>query len=397
MNHRFCLTLLACLCALGTVCGRDGLPAYLYVDFEADSGWSEGAWTRTDSALRLTQGAAAIVSDDDPFGQVAELHGSKDFAALAVETSPMQRVATVHAEFWARPASASAEKGTEFFNLGGAVVGFFRAGDGEGEIYAMHGGGDRENVWISTGVRVPLDGSGTAVDWTQFGIRLRRDEQRWDLLIDGGKVLAGLRVVSLPGNEKLPCSFFGDATRPLRLDGIFLSSVAPDVMEKLQIARTQRIARRNASAGKVVHPQIVTRAKPANELRKTVQAAVPQDETPQLRGWTVTLETGGRIYQSPKQDSGKEPGTPNIIAYAPGYDEQGKPLPLKIRIVADTELKPGVDLSKLRWQVAELLGWPDKIGKVLQSGDFRTGLVQEVVSPPEDARKATRVSINVVP
>jgi hypothetical protein len=70
---------------------------------------------------------------------------------------------------------------------------------------------------------------------------------------------------------------------------------------------------------------------------------------------------------------------------------------LKIRIVAAAALKPGVDLSKLRWQLAEMLGWPDKLGRILQSGDFRTGLVQEVISPPEDARKATQVSIFVAP
>ena len=109
------------------------------------------------------------------------------------------------------------------------------------------------------------------------------------------------------------------------------------------------------------------------------------------------METGGRTYERPEPDPKAEPNAPRIIPYAPGYDDNGKPMPLKIRITADAELKPGVDLSKLRWQVAEWIGWPDKLGKVLQSGDFRTGLVQEVVSPPEGARKATSVGVWVVP
>ena len=210
-------------------------------------------------------------------------------------------------------------------------------------------------------------------------------------------MLAGLRSVTLPGNDRLPFWFFGDATRPLRLDGVFLSSVAPEVMEKLQAARAERIARRQANAGKILHPQIVTRVQPANELRKVIQTAPSPPQMPQLRGWKLTLETGGRTYESPKPDAKADPNAPGIIAYAPGYDDDGKPLPLKMRITADAELKPGVDLAKLRWQVAELLGWPDKLGKVLQSGDFRTGLVQEVVSPPADARKATSVGVWVVP
>ena len=391
------LALLICGIGVEVVRGADVLPSYFYTDFEADSGWHEGAWSGSETALRLTQGSAAIVLEDAPFGQVAELPASEPIATLSIATTPVQRAATIHAEFWARPPVSSVESGTEFFNLGGAVLGFFRVGEGEGEVYAMHGGGDRDNMWISTGVRVPLDGNGTAANWAQFGIRLRRDEQRWDLLIDGGKVLAGLRTVSLAGNDPLPFWFFGDATHPMRLDGIFLSSVAPEVMEKLQAGRAQRIARRQANPRKIPHPQIVTRVKPTKELRKAAQPALTQGQAPALRGWRLTLETGGRTYESPRPDPKADPTVPGIIAYAPGYDDDGKPLPLKIRITADAELKPGVDLSKLRWQVAEWIGWPDKLGKVLQSGNFRTGLVQEVVSPPEDARKATSVGVWIVP
>ena len=391
------LTLLICGIRIEAVRGADVLPSYFYTDFEVDSGWHEGAWAGSETALHLTQGTAAIVLVDEPFGQVAELPAGEPVAILSIATTPVQRAATIHAEFWARPPVSSVESGTEFFNLGGAVLGFFRAGEGEGEVYAMHGGGDRDNVWISTGVRVPLDARGTAANWTQFGIRLRRDEQRWDLLIDGGKVLAGLRTVSLPGNDTLPFWFFGDAARPMRLDGVFLSSVAPEIMEKLQAARTRRIARRQTNAGRILYPQIVTRVKPTKELRKAAQPALTQGQAPALRGWRLTLETGGRTYERPEPDPKAEPNAPRIIPYAPGYDDNGKPLPLKIRITADAELKPGVDLSKLRWQVAEWIGWPDKLGKVLQSGDFRTGLVQEVVSPPEGARKATSVGVWVVP
>ena len=52
-----------------------------------------------------------------------------------------------------------------------------------------------------------------------------------------------------------------------------------------------------------------------------------------------------------------------------------------------------MDLSRLRWQVAELKGWPDKIGEIAGHGDFRTGLVQRFTLTPEWARRATRVAV----
>ena len=77
----------------GLIRGADVLPSYFHTDFEADSGWHEGPWAGSETALRLTQGTAAIVLEDAPFGQVAELPASEPGAILSIETIPVQRAA----------------------------------------------------------------------------------------------------------------------------------------------------------------------------------------------------------------------------------------------------------------------------------------------------------------
>ena len=68
-------------------------------------------------------------------------------------------------------------------------------------------------------------------------------------------------------------------------------------------------------------------------------------------------------------------------------------MPQTLTITADAVLKPGTDLSRLRWRVAELKGYPDKIGEIAGQGDFRSGLVQTFKFTPEWARKATQVLV----
>jgi hypothetical protein len=67
-----------------------------------------------------------------------------------------------------------------------------------------------------------------------------------------------------------------------------------------------------------------------------------------------------------------------IMPYATQYGEDRKPLPITLSIAADAELKPGTDLRKLRWIVAEMTKWPDELGEVAAIGDFSSGLLQTV-------------------
>jgi len=106
------------------------------------------------------------------------------------------------------------------------------------------------------------------------------------------------------------------------------------------------------------------------------------------------MHVGDREYRGPADRLDQPSDSPKIIAFAPGTDDAGNPLPQRITITANAELRPGLNLRKLRWAHRELLGL-EKYGATISEGDFRTGLVQEVTVPPEWSRKATAVLIRV--
>jgi len=109
---------------------------------------------------------------------------------------------------------------------------------------------------------------------------------------------------------------------------------------------------------------------------------------PALRGWTALDFGEGLIYKSgPEIDlNGRKV---SLLVYGTTYDEEGKPLPATVTITADAELRPGTDLSRIRWLMAEATNWPDELGDVLAVGDFSTGLVQTIRVPGEWTAKST--------
>jgi hypothetical protein len=110
----------------------------------------------------------------------------------------------------------------------------------------------------------------------------------------------------------------------------------------------------------------------------------------------MVLQIGDSTFKSgPKVEI--EGRTTSLLIYGPRYDDEGRPLPGTVTITADAELRPGVDLSRLRWMIAEIKKWPDDLGEVVTAGDFRTGLVQIGTIPSEWIRKATTVAVWVPP
>lgn len=366
---------------------------YFFVTFEENDGWRAGEWTRSDHALRLAKGEARIVATDEPdLQQALELGPSTPLAAVTLDAARLARAQTVHCEVWARPGATEEAAGEEFFDFAGAVLGFFRVG-GEGEVRALHGRKSQEALWISTGVRVPLDAAGLAADWLRFHVRLSPASGRWDLSIDGEGVLGGLQRVELPRNELLPLYLFGHASIACRFDNLLISAIEPDKLEKLVAARAARAARRGAA--RLRSDPTVRGPKLSATLRQPMLAEPSAvDDAPRLKGWQVTMQVGDREYRGPADRLDEPSDTPKIIAFAPTNDEAGNPLPQRIKITADAELRPGLNLRKLRWAHLELLGI-EKYGVTISEGDFRTGLVQEVAVPPEWSRKATAVLLRV--
>ncbi len=378
--------------SLSLVQARAEMPTYLFLDFEPESLWTRGPLPSDERRIISSQGLAEIVRvDEKDSTQVLQLSPSKPFSAVLVDASPLAKSPEVYCEVLARPFAVDETTDEEFFDFGGAILGFFRQGD-RGEIWALFSQTDESSVWISTGIQFVLDEDGSAAEWIQLRVRLDRTTDRWALAVNGQLALDGLTLVEMKSDLGLTLFLYGHETHGNQFDDVLLSDIAPDELESTLNRLTRgRLAGKQAAQ---IRPKVVMQQKQRLDLRRTQSLLqVPDPTSTQvLRGWHLSLDTGQRTYESkPRSDATGD--QPSIVAYAPGYDDDGNPLPATLTITADAALRPGVDLSRLRWRVMEVIGWPDKFGKLVGEGDFRSGLVQQFVLPPEWTRKATSVVV----
>lgn len=385
---------LACLALVGGTSAPAAEPSYFFSNFEAESGWVPGPVPAEESAVRALQGKVEILEEvDGASRQVLQLGSSPEFPVAYVDAAPFAAHAVVYCEVLARPFAVDEKRDEEFLDFGGAILGFFRVG-AQGEIRGLYAKSPQENVWISTGLRFDLGPDGLPRQWLRIAVRLDRLSRTWSVTVNDVPAVAALRTVSLPARSPLPLWLFGDAEHASFFDDLLISATAPAELERLLILPARPMTFAPQRPGQ----QLVTQTKPTPELRRA-QTPVTKPGAPaaessvlKLRGWHLGLDTGRQKIEKPLPSDDRK-NEPSIIPYAPGYDDEGRPLPLVITITADAELRPGLDLSRLRWRVSELKGWPDKIGEIAGQGDFRTGLVQTFTLTPEWARRGTQVAV----
>jgi hypothetical protein len=371
------------------------LPPYYFANFEPKSGWAEGALTLTKSSINLAQGDAEIRADNAPdSGYHLALTATDPFGAVWVDSSPVSKNNRVYCELQARPVAGGEDHDAEFLDFGGAVLGFFRVG-GRGEIRALYGRTAEESVWISTGLRFELDDTDAAADWMQILIELDQRQGRWNLTVNGTPVLRGLRVSRFEEAGALKLWLYGQSSGVARFDDLLLCGMLPDDLEKVLAVR---MARRPRAAGHepIASRKLVTGSRKASGLRSLRPTLRKAPAVPLIvDDWNLTLETGGRSARSQPTPRVNVPPDQRmrIIPFAPAYDDNGNVLPGVITITAEAALQPGTDLSRLRWRVAELKGFPDKLGETAAEGDFRTGLVQTATLAPEWMKKALHVNV----
>lgn len=373
------------------------VPAYSFMDFEAAAGWSVEPLPAEKAGLHLIQGEAAVVGlPEESSRQVLQMGPSMPFAAVFVETRSVSKAPVVFCEFLAQPPAVDEQTDAEFIDFGGAILGFFHVA-GRGEVRALFNRTAEESVWISTGASFDLDASGLAADWLQIAIRLDRRSERWNLTINGVAVLSGMRsaVGSAAG---LALWLYGQQSQPCRFDDLLITSVEPDHLEKMLAWQSLRASRvREAGNGHIL-PKLVTKASPVAELRSALPALRSATSTlvePVLRDWKATLKIGQTTYnEGAEVDFGGSKG--RLLVYSPGYDETGSVLAGSLTMTADAELRPGTDISRIRWMMGEMKSL-SKLGTVFAAGDFSTGLVQTVTIPTEWIRKATMSVVWVHP
>ena len=390
-----------CLFAVSVFCSsvvRAALPAYSFTDFEG-AGWSAGPLPAEKSAWHLVQGSAAVVatSEERP-AQALALGPSTPFAAVFVETTPVANAPVVFCEVLAKPHAVAGEADAEFLDFGGAVAGFFRGKNGRGELRALFARSAAESVWLSTGLDFPLDESGNAAEWLRIAIRLDRRGERWELRVNGAPVLTGLRA--LEGRAAgLGFWLYGQESQPCLVDDVLVTTVEPDQLEKLIAAENRRARRVAPHAPAAPGAQIVSRGPAPGAMRSAQPAIVKATRelaVPVVRAWDAALQIGDAHFKSGAEVEIEGRKT-SLLIYGPRFDDQGNALPGELTLTADAELRPGADLRRLRWIVVEMKKWPDEFGETIAAGDFRTGLVQTAIIPPEWIRKATSVHVWTAP
>ena len=366
------------------------LPSYVFLDFEKSSGWNIGPIPTNQSSLHLAQGTASVISFPEPDSQQAlQLGPSRPFPALLVNTSAIAKGVTAYCELLVRPPAVDPDTGNEFLDFGGATLAFFKNGD-HAEICALHTTSAEGGVWISSGIEVALDDTGIAARWVRIDIKLNRASGRWDLLLDGEPVLFGLQ--SVPGeSDSLPFWLYGDETHPALVDDVLISTEDPDRLEKMITWQAERDARKHASISSHPVPKTVVQSEQNRDLRGAqphIREVGQELTAPILRDWKGVLESAGMTFRGGPPTTIKGESV-SIAAHGVYYDQSGKPLPGVLTIIADAELRPGADLSRIKWVVAEVIDFPDKLGAVMASGDFSSGLVQTVPISGEWMKKVT--------
>ncbi|HEX8295566.1 MAG TPA: hypothetical protein VF593_04665 [Chthoniobacteraceae bacterium] len=374
----------------GASSAEGALPAYWFDDFEATTGWKQAAFTPAHGDMQLVQGTAAVVAKaDDDSAQVLELGPSFPFAAVFVATTAVAKAPVVFCEVLAQPVAVGPEEDAEFLDFGGAIAGFFRNGD-SAEVRVLFARTDEESVWISTGQSFAVEESGRAVEWLRVAIRLDRRTERWSLRLNGVEVLNGLRA--LPGEAAgLPLWLYGQEQEATRFDDLLVTTVEPNDLEKIVEWRQRRSARSRTTRPGNAGAKMVSRAAPSREVRSrqpAIREVTQRLAAPTLRAWKAELRIGDATFHGGPEVEIEGRKT-SLLIYSPRSDEEGRPLPGTLTITADAQLRPGVDLSGLRWMIAEMKGGPHEIGGVVNAGDFSTGLVQTATIPVEWIRQAT--------
>ncbi len=370
---------------------------YFFFNFEAPV-YSVGLLKSPSRGLTVLQGKAEIAAAAKSGSkQHLVLKSGDPYSAVLLKAPRFAGAARMYLELWIKPSATKAEAGEEFLDFDGAPVGFFSTEDkGLAELHVFHQTTSTEGVWLSTGQHLRIDDSGVCLDWHRLNLEHDLANDTWSLAVDGVYAIAGVRRSSAKSSDAFECWLFGQSTGDCAFDDWLIASVPPDELEAaILVNRSKRLTPR---------PQPFTGNRKLSSDKQPLkrrQQHVPQpgdlpQAKPDIGSFKVTVIGGGRHLAETKVSDQK--GKPQRYAfYAPEYDEQGKPLPLKVEIRCDEALRRGVDLTQIQWAITELRtdANANKQIPVLVHGTFATGPTQVGQMPSEWSKKPLSVFVGM--
>lgn len=388
-----------CLAMAGILRAESESLPYHFIRFEENEGYQVGEFKSSEGGLQLLQGATRIVRDEgDEAGQCLETVAGHPYASIHFYGERVSRDHKTFYEVWVRPSASPMAESEEFLDFDGAILGFFADGsDGPATFHAYHALPQHEGYWVSTGVSAAVGSSGMTQEWIRIGICQNLATGTWDLEIGGEPVLTEIRNSETSREDGIRLWFLGHEALPNRFDDLLVSSVDPD---SLRLGETKHLPQgfsaKNDSAENLDRTgERKVGRKQSDKDRRRHDAAIPDGVAkmaPKSIDFEIDIVEGGT--QHGKFDGKDTDSNQSLLIYSPQYDDDGNPLPLKMRIQSDAALAEGVDLSKILWVVTEMAKKDDKEPlKVIAHGSFKTGFTQIAEIPSEWANKGTQIQV----
>lgn len=348
---------------------------YFFDNFETTNNWSTGSIHEQKPEIQLLQGAAAIISFAEKSSeQILEVAKYSPYSTVYLDASPFAASQNTYFEILTKPTAMDDSNDDEFLDFGGAILGFFKEGD-HAQVHVLSSKNQKESVWITTGISYPIDGLSRPLDWIKIQIHIDHTTQRWALALDDEWVIKGLKALEIPTEVSLPLFLYGHSEYANQFDDILLANIHLNELEKALLEQGQNTHQKSQTT--IVKDRFVSQAKDNSSLRHHTDTVdqLQSDEETSLKILNIHFEidNGTRTFSA----SGGEKD--DIISiYSPSYDENGNKKTVMMTVTADVLLEPGVSLRELKWEITEIIKWPDEFGPALLKGDFETGLVQQI-------------------
>lgn len=363
---------------------------YYFLDFEPPS-TKEGTISENVRDLHILQGEAVVVVEKlNESHQHLSLKASSPFSTtwLSGERFPS---AVMHLELWVKPVATDLAQAEEFMDFDGAPVAFFRtAGDSRAGFYAFHETEDGKGAWLATGQTVDIDSSGTAKDWHRVGIVTESGSRSWSIEIDGTQSLVGLRSASGLLSDRFQLWLYGQVGADVSFDDILISPISPDNLEHLAQSAHALPSRSSEAVERKIASTPKVEPRRQSRVPKPKEAALAK---PRIGDIHIKVVGGGRhlAETSVKEKNGE---TKKYALYSPGYDDNGKPKPLRVEIRCDAAMVEGTSLEAIAWAITEMGKEGEKRSlEVLAHGNFATGPTQIGEVPSQWSNKALSIRV----
>lgn len=369
--------------------GEERLP-YRFTDFEDVQAFPPGPLRGEAGGFQVTALAAGVAE------KAGGVEGESRHLRVSGAVVQMGRRFTgegkTHLELWVRPRAEQAGEGTEFLDFDGAAVALFAVSASEAEFHALHITEGDQGYWIATGVRVPVK-AGQSERWHRISLCQDWGQGTWDLAVDGAVVLEGIGRGRCAEGAVFALWLYGTKDgKAAAFDDVLISPVPPELLEQQEALRL----RQRQPQGRVVENGAGQVGPQTQDMRRRQHGQPPPERGAlgQIKSMELHAEVVGGGRHIGEFDAKEETGEMRQYAlYSPGYDEEGKPKPLQLRLRCDAQLEEGATLAQIQWAITEMRqeADPGKPLRVVMHGTFAKGPTVLATLPSEWSNKPLEI------